>query len=83
MTQPFEIGLDLDEVEYIQHALEVYMNVQATMAQRNNEIPVTPDGENGFIVDLSDMFSAQYVDARNLLKRFIDLVGRNLTDEGQ
>jgi len=82
VTQPFEIGLDLDEVEYIQHALEVYMNVQATMAQRDNEV-VTSGDENGFIVDLSDMFSAQYVDARNLLKRFIDLVGRNLTDEGQ
>ena len=82
MTQPFEIGRDLDEVEYIQHALEVYMNVQATMAQRDNEV-VTSGDENGFIVDLSNMFSAQYVDARNLLKRFIDLVGRNLTDEGQ
>lgn len=82
MIQPFKIALDLDEVEYIQHALEVYMNVQATMAQRDNEV-VTSGDENGFIVDLSDMFSAQYVDARNLLKRFIDLVGRNLTDEGQ
>jgi hypothetical protein len=82
VIQPFKIALDLDEVEYIQHALEVYMNVQATMAQRDNEV-VTSDDENGFIVDLSDMFSAQYVDARNLLKRFIDLVGRNLTDEGQ
>jgi len=82
VIQPFKIALDLDEVEYIQHALEVYMNVQATMAQRDNEV-VTSGDENGFIVDLSDMFSAQYVDARNLLKRFIDLVGRNLTDEGQ
>jgi hypothetical protein len=35
------------------------------------------------LIDISDMFVAQYVDVKALRKRFVDLVGRDLTEEGQ
>ena len=83
MTKPFRIDLDLDDVEYIQNALEAYMRMMSEMARQNNETPMQNVEGDVITIDLSDMFSAQYIDAKALRKRFVELVGRDLTEQGQ
>jgi len=54
------------------------------LAQADNRSDPLPTVNGDMIVvDLSDMFSAQYVEARTLRRRFVDLVGRDLTELGQ
>ena len=82
--KPFTIALDLDEIEYVQNALAVYMESMSALAQADNRSdPLPTEHGDMIVVDLSDMFSAQYVDSRNLRRRFVDLVGRDLTEQGQ
>lgn len=70
-----------DEMEYVQGALHFYLAQMADMAQADNRTPVeTVDGRK-LVIDLSDMFSAQFVEARNLLRKTIEVAGRDLTEE--
>lgn len=81
--RPYTISLDLDEVEYIQNALQEYMELQSERAKEDTtEQLQTVDGDT-LVIDLSDMFVAQYVDTKALRRRFVDLVGRDLTSLGQ
>lgn len=85
-----------DEMEYLQLALHAYMEVQKGLTEahrndtlsRNNvleslgharEDPIThPGADDG--ISLTDMFAAQYVDAKNLLQRTIEIVGHDMTE---
>lgn len=81
--RPYTISLDLDEVEYIQNALQEYMELQSERAKEDTtEQLQTVEGDT-LVIDLSDMFVAQYVDTKALRRRFVDLVGRDLTSLGQ
>lgn len=92
MSRQYTITLDLNELEYVHNALALYMEEQSTLARGDNTAEVwrgnDEDGLDSFVatgevIDISDMFVAQYVDTKNLRKRFVDLVGRDLTEEGQ
>jgi hypothetical protein len=83
MSRQVTITLDLDEVEYVQNALAMYMEAMSSMAQADNRTNFVQEDSTIATVDLSDMFSAQFIDTKNLRKRFVDLVGRDLTEQGQ
>jgi hypothetical protein len=81
--KPYVIDLDLDELEYIHNALASWMEDQSELAQADNGREMENAQGDTVVVDLSDMFVAQYIDAKALRKRFVDLVGRDLTESGQ
>lgn len=92
------IQVSEDEMEYIQLGLHSFMERQQELADKHrdstlsrndvleafgaHEDPVThPGADDG--VSMTDMFAAQYVDAKNLLKRTIEVAGHDLAEEGQ
>lgn len=83
MSRAYTITLNGDELEYIHNALANELEHQAELAQADNRTELENVHGDTVVVDLSDMFSAQYVDLKALRKRFVDLVGRDLTVEGQ
>lgn len=92
----YTVELTCDEMEIIQNALAEWMEHQAGLAQATGERPGDDmsaaqelwdklheyEEEHGEI-DLHPMYTAQFVDARTLRRKLVEISGgRDLTEHG-